>query len=238
MIFCLYMEESKGAWCVDMKNIGNLDFGALSSEEVRELGFNVLFQEEDGTYDWIYSLKMLQNRSLINFILKIIAIMFLLIAVISAFIVDDFSGLLWFLGILALCFAGVILITYFATWLVNTLYKGNYLLVFQMNEKELVFSQTTDQAQVTRIISAASAAVNAASHNVGGTIAGAGLALSPNAYRSEFAKVKSIKGKRKDNLIWVNSFLQYQMVYVPDAFYDFVWNYITQRCPNARISER
>ncbi len=106
-----------------------------------------------------------------------------------------------------------------------------------MNERELAFSQTTDQKQITRTISAASAAVNAAGRNVGGTIAGAGLALSPNAYRSAFAKVKSIKAKRKDNLIWVNTFLQYQMVYVPDAFYDFVWNYITQRCPNARISE-
>ena len=222
---------------MDIKNIGNIDFESLSSEEARELGFNVLFQEEDGTYDWIYSMKMFQNRSILKLILKIIGLMFVLMAVIFAFLIHDFSSLLPFLGILALCFAGVVLITFFATWLVNTLYKGNYLLVYQMNERELAFSQTTDQRQITRTISAASAAVNAAGRNVGGTIAGAGLALSPNAYRSAFAKVKSIKAKRKDNLIWVNTFLQYQMVYVPDAFYDFVWNYITQRCPNARISE-
>ena len=222
---------------MDIKNIGNIDFASLSSEEARELGFNVLFQEEDGTYDWIYCMKMFQNRSILKFILKIIGLMFVLMAVIFAFLIHDFSSLLPFLGILALCFAGVVLITFFATWLVNALYKGNYLLVYQMNDRELVFSQTTDQKQITRTISAASAAVNAAGRNVGGTIAGAGLALSPNAYRSEFAKVKSIKAKRKDNLIWVNTFLQYQMVYVPDAFYDFVWNYITQRCPNARISE-
>ncbi len=222
---------------MDIKNIGNIDFESLSSEEARELGFNVLFQEEDGTYDWIYSMKMFQNRSILKLILKIIGLMFVLMAVIFAFLIHDFSSLLPFLGILTLCFAGVVLITFFATWLVNTLYKGNYLLVYQMNERELAFSQTTDQRQITRTISAASAAVNAAGRNVGGTIAGAGLALSPNAYRSAFAKVKSIKAKRKDNLIWVNTFLQYQMVYVPDAFYDFVWNYITQRCPNARISE-
>ena len=222
---------------MDIKNIGNIDFESLSSEEARELGFNVLFQEEDGTYDWIYSMKMFQNRSILKLILKIIGLMFVLMAVIFAFLIHDFSSLLPFLGILALCFASVVLITFFATWLVNTLYKGNYLLVYQMNERELAFSQTTDQRQITRTISAASAAVNAAGRNVGGTIAGAGLALSPNAYRSAFAKVKSIKAKRKDNLIWVNTFLQYQMVYVPDAFYDFVWNYITQRCPNARISE-
>ena len=38
--------------------------------------------------------------------------------------------------------------------------------------------------------------------------------------------------------IWVNTFLQSLMIYVPDEFYDFVWNYITQRCDKARISER
>ena len=48
-------------------------------------------------------------------------------------------------------------------------------------------------------------------------------------------KVRSVKGKRADNLIWVNTFLQYQQVYVPKSAYNFVWNYITERCVNAKI---
>ena len=64
------------------------------------------------------------------------------------------------------------------------------------------------------------------------------MALSPNGYLAKFAKVRSVKGVRKDNMIWVNTFLQYLMVYVSDEYYDFVWNYITQRCVNARIIEK
>ena len=112
------------------------------------------------------------------------------------------------------------------------------MLVYQMNNDEIMFSQTTDQAEMTRTIAAASAIVNAAGKNAGGTIAGTGLAMRPNIYTAKFAKVSSVIGDRKDNLIWVNTFLQSLMIYVPDEFYDFVWNYIIQRCDRARISER
>ena len=45
------------------------------------------------------------------------------------------------------------------------------------------------------------------------------------------------KGKKRDNLIWVNIFMQFLMVYVPDGAYDFVWDHITARCVNARITQ-
>ncbi len=228
----------KGESGVDIKNIENIDFGSLSSEEAKELGFNVLFQEEDGTFDWIFSLKLLKNRSLLKFVIKVIALICVLIAVVFIIVVRDPGLLLMILGILVLCFAGGSLIAVFATWVVNAMYKGNYLLVYQLNDRQLLFSQTSDQAQITKIISVASAAVNAAGNNLGGAIAGAGLAMSPNAYSSDFSKVKAVRGNKKDNLIWVNSFFQYQMVYVPDSFYDFVWDYVTQRCPKAKIKKR
>ena len=53
---------------MDIKNIESLDPGSLTSEEARELGLNVIFLEEDGTYDWIYCLKMLQNLSMFKFV--------------------------------------------------------------------------------------------------------------------------------------------------------------------------
>ena len=112
------------------------------------------------------------------------------------------------------------------------------MLIYEMNEQGLTFSQTTDQAQITRTIAAASAAVNAAGGNAGGVIAGTGLALSPNSYHADFSKVRSVKGRKSDHLIWVNTFLQYLMVYVPDDAYDFVWTYITERCVNASISSK
>ncbi len=223
---------------MEIKNLDHLDFGSLSSEEADQLGLNVIFLEKDGTYDWIYCLRMFQNLSMFKFVMKLMIFMFAAITVILLVLTGGSGDILWLLGILGLCFAAVILIVLFSFWLVNKLYKGRYMLIYEMNEQGLTFSQTTDQAQITRTIAAASAAVNAAGGNAGGVIAGTGLALSPNSYHADFSKVRSVKGRKSDNLIWVNTFLQYLMVYVPDDAYDFVWTYITERCVNASISSK
>ncbi|MDO4803907.1 MAG: hypothetical protein Q4A32_03690 [Lachnospiraceae bacterium] len=221
---------------MDIKNIESLDFASLSSEEASELGLNVVFLEEDGTYNWIYCLKMFQNLSMFKFIMKVIGIIYAFIIITMLVLTRGSDDFLWLLGIFGLTFVAIVLIVLFSIWLVDKLYKGNYMLIYEMNEEGITFSQTTDQAQITRTIAATSAAVNAVSGNVGGVVAGSGLAMRPNSYNAKFSKVNSVKGKRSDNLIWVNTFLQYLMVYVPDEAYDFVWNYITERCVNARIS--
>ena len=223
---------------MEIKNLDHLDFGSLSSEEADQLGLNVIFLEKDGTYDWIYCLRMFQNLSMFKFVMKIMIFMFAAITVIMLVLTGGSGDVLWLLGILGLCFAAVILIVLFSFWLVDKLFKGRYMLIYEMNEQGLTFSQTTDQAQITRTIAATSAAVNAAGGNAGGVIAGTGLALSPNSYHADFSKVRSVKGRKSDNLIWVNTFLQYLMVYVPDDAYDFVWTYITERCVNASISSK
>ena len=223
---------------MEIKNLDHLDFGSLSSEEADQLGLNVIFLEKDGTYDWIYCLRMFQNLSMFKFVMKLMIFMFAAITVIMLVLTGGSGDVLWLLGILGLCFAAVILIVLFSFWLVDKLFKGRYMLIYEMNEQGLTFSQTTDQAQITRTIAAASAAVNAAGGNAGGVIAGTGLALSPNSYHADFSKVRSVKGRKSDHLIWVNTFLQYLMVYVPDDAYDFVWTYITERCVNASISSK
>ena len=223
---------------MEIKNLDHLDFGSLSSEEADQLGLNVIFLEKDGTYDWIYCLRMFQNLSMFKFVMKLMIFMFAAITVILLVLTGGSGDILWLLGILGLCFAAVILIVLFSFWLVDKLFKGRYMLIYEMNEQGLTFSQTTDQAQITRTIAAASAAVNAAGGNAGGVIAGTGLALSPNSYHADFSKVRSVKGRKSDHLIWVNTFLQYLMVYVPDDAYDFVWTYITERCVNASISSK
>ena len=175
---------------------------------------------------------------MMKFIFKVVAICFIPVTAMLLFLSWGSDEFAMMVGILAACFGVVMLITLFSVWFVNTIYKGSYMLVYQMNNDAIMFSQTTDQAAMTRTIAGASAAVNAAGNNIGGVIAGTGLAMSPNVHIAKFAKVSSVRGNRADNLIWVNTFLQSLMIYVPDEFYDFVWNYIRERCDRARISER
>ena len=180
---------------MDIKNIESLDFGSLTTEEASELGLNVIFLEEDGTYDWIYCLKMFQNLSLFKFVMKVIAIIYAFIIITLLVLTKGSGDILWLLGILGLVFAAVVVIVLFSFWLVDKLYKGSYMLIYEMNDVGITFSQTTDQAQITRAIAATSAAVNAAGGNVGGVIAGTGLAMRPNSYHADFAKVRSVKWK-------------------------------------------
>ncbi len=219
------------------KRIEDIDFLSLTTEEAEKLGLNAIYQEEDGTYDWIYCMNMMKDLSMLKFYYKVIGLCFLPIILLMIWMAltgrFDWSSFL----IVMLCFVVVLLIVVFAVWLVNKLFQSKYMLIYQMNNEGLTFSQTTDQAEMTRTIAAASAAASAAGGHTGGVISGSGMALSPNAYYSEFSKVRSVRGVRKDNLIWVNTFLQFQQVYVPAGSYDFVWNYITQRCVNARIHE-
>lgn len=223
---------------MNIKNIESLDFSSLTSEEAGELGLNVIFVEDDGTYDWIYCLKMLQNRSMLKFVMKIIAIIYAIIIITLLVLAGRSDDILLILGILGLVFVAVMVIVLFSFWLVDKLYKGNYMLIYEMNTRGITFSQTTDQAQITRAVAAASAAASAAGGNVGGVVSGTGLAMRPNSWHAEFSKVRSVKGDRSENLIWVNTFLQYLMVYVPDDAYDFVWTYITSRCVNAKIIQK
>ena len=217
------------------KNIEEIDFLSLTTEEAEKLGLNAIFEEEDGTYDWIYCMNMMKDRSMFSFYFKVVGLCFLPIVLMMLWMAASSNLSMFTFLITMLSFGGVLLVVVFAIWLVNTMYGGKYMLIYQMNNEGITFSQTADQAAMTRAVAAASAAVSAAGGNTGGVISGTGMTLRANAYHSKFEKVRSVIGKRADNLIWVNTFLQYQQVYVPKSAYNFVWNYITERCVNAKI---
>ena len=220
---------------MDTNNLESIDFLSLTTEEAEKLGLNYIFQEEDGTYDWIYCMNMMKDLSMFKLCLKICFLCFLPFILMMLWMAANGQLRSDVFIITMLSFGGVILVVIFAVWLVNTMYRGKYMLIYQMNNDGITYSQTTDQAAMTRAVAATSAAVSAAGGNVGGVISGTGMSLRTNGYYSDFSKVRSVKGVRKDNVIWVNTFLQFQQVYVPKGSYDFVWNYITQRCTKARI---
>ena len=49
---------------MDIKNISSIDMSSLSTEQAYELGLNSIFLEDDGTYNWIYCMKMRQDLRL------------------------------------------------------------------------------------------------------------------------------------------------------------------------------
>ncbi len=219
---------------METTDIGSIDFMNLSSEEARNLGIGVMFHDEDdGSYKWIYGMDMMKEKSMMKIVLIVMNIVFIPILLLLFFLSlrDGFrlQEAMLFFGV----YVVIMIICVLSTWFVNLMYKGSYMMLYQMNDEELAFAQVRDQAQITKMIASAHAAVSSAAGEAGGVISGTALTLAPNTTYTTFKKVRSIRANRKDHLIWVNSFMLFQMVYVTEEYYDFVLNYILERCKKA-----
>jgi hypothetical protein len=67
-------------------------------------------------------------------------------------------------------------------------------------------------------------------------VVGAGMMAAGNSsMSSDFLFVRKVIALRKMNTIQVNERLSKNRVYVSDEDFDFVFDYISSRCPNAKI---
>ena len=125
---------------MDIKNISIIDMSSLSTEQAQELGLNCIFLEDDGTYNWIYCMKMLQDLSMFKFIFKIISVIYALMVITILIMIHGSGDVLELLRIFALCYGVIVLVIIFSFWLVDKIFKGNYMLIFEMNEEGITFS--------------------------------------------------------------------------------------------------
>ena len=93
---------------MDIKNISSIDMSSLSTEQAYELGLNSIFLEDDGTYNWIYCMKMRQDLSMFKFIFKIVSAMYALMVIIILLMIHGSGDVLELLGIFALCLKATI----------------------------------------------------------------------------------------------------------------------------------
>ena len=220
---------------MEQNELNNVNFLNLSSEEAQKLGIGVMFHDDEGNYKWIYCVDMNKNPIMLKTVLIVMQIAYLPVWILALYMSIE-RGVDWeILGIIFLCYLAVMLIAVGATWFIKVIYKGNYFMVYQMNEEGIWFAQVTDQADKTKMIASLNAAIGAASGNVGQVISGSAMTIAAGSAYSRFKKVRRIRASRQDELIRMTSFLLYQMIFVPEKDYDFVWNYITERCTRADI---
>ena len=60
------------------------------------------------------------------------------------------------------------------------------------------------------------------------------MAATRDSMTSDFGVVKKVVPRRWMHMIKVNAFLEKNRVYVEDADFDFVYNYIYSHCPQAQ----
>ena len=163
----------------------------------------------------------------------IIVVGFLIFGFFLYVIHGDWAGL-WGMakatGLVLLIFLGL---TFLGVVLVAIAYRGNYEVLFVMDEKEIAHIQVPQQFKKAQKLAAVTAMAGAAGGSF--TTAGAGmLAVSKNASISVFAHVKRVKARRWLHVIKVNQLFEHNQVYVRKEDFDFVYNYIKSRCPKVK----
>ena len=189
----------------------------------------------DGKYRWVYEMHLLKNPTIFFTVLKVMMISI---------------GIVWLFGLII--GLGDMSLDYFLFWtklsgimlglfvvltiigvLITAAILGKYVVLFEMDEKEVVHIQMPRQVKKAEVIGFITVLVGAMAKNP--TTMGTGLlAASKSRSSSEFANVRRVKAYRKRNLIKVNQLFNKNQVYVADEDFDFVYNFIKSRCPKAK----
>ena len=187
---------------------------------------------QDGIYRWVYELSMLKNPAILLTLLKIfggiIIGMWLLLNISDGF--DSFVETTKVMGLVLVGLCALILVSYL---LVAALFGGKYCCLFEMDEQQIAHIQLPRQFKKAQVAGWIAMLAGAIAGNPVATGAGI-LAASRNKLTNQFSKVRSIKAKPSRNTIYVKGTLKSNQIYVDDANFQFVLDYLLSHCPNAR----
>ena len=192
---------------------------------------------KDSKYRWKYEMNMLTNPSIFLTVFKVFFYIGLVGFVVFGFFIyaihGNWAGLWGMAKAMLIVLAIMFGLTALGVLVVAAVYRGKYIVLFEMDEKGIAHIQAPEQFKKAQKLAKVTAMAGAARGSV--TTAGAGmLAASKNASTSEFAKVRRVKPRRWMNVIKVNMLLEKNQVYVPKEDFDFVYDYIKSRCVNAK----
>ena len=196
----------------------------------------------DGKYRWVYEVPMLKNPSILFDVYKVLGISFgvvwlfnmLLIGCENGFDLDSLWGITSGFLVLILVF----LVIGYIAYVIVAWYNGwKYVVLFTMDEKEVVHQQMPRQVEKAKVLGALTGAltvlVGAAAGKPG--VMGTGvLAASRSTSTSELANVARLIPCRRLHLIKVNQLLNKNRVFVPDEDFDFVYDFLCRHCPKAK----
>ena len=189
----------------------------------------------DGKYRWVYEMNLLKNPTIFFTVLKVMMIsvgivwLFGLVIGIGNMSLDYFLFWTKLTGIMI----GIFFVLTIIGVLITAAVLGKYVVLFEMDQKEVTHIQMPRQVKKAEVIGLITALVGAMAKSP--TTIGAGvLATAKTKSTSEFVNVRRVKARRRFNLIKVNQLFDKNQVYVADEDFDFVYNFIKSRCINAK----
>jgi hypothetical protein len=193
----------------------------------------------DGKYRWYYEFNMMKNPTVLFTVWKVLGIsvgaVFLFTAALNLFgSVDKLAGLLFSLKLL-LIMAGIFLVLSVVSYFVVALIFGfKYVVLFEMDDGSVRHIQCKKQVKRAEVIGWITMLAGLAAGKPAIAALGMNSAVRSES-TSEFKSVRTVKIRRKRNTIHVNQLFDKNQVYAEDADFDFVAEYIKERCVNAKI---
>lgn len=203
---------------------------SLSQEEI--IKQNGIVKKTDGSYIWYYELRMFKNPTILFTLFKIFASINFVISLIVGFV--DSKGIFESIKLIALFNLygdlGLLALVALAYSVYALILGRKYCVIFEMNERNVSHKQLDKQFKKAEVISFLTTFVGGAAGSA--TTMGAGLlAGTKNEMITQFNKVKTIVVKRNRSVIYLQSGLSWNQIYVRKEDFDFVLDHIRKRLP-------
>lgn len=192
---------------------------------------------KDGKYRWKYEMNMLTNPTIFLTVFKIffyiILVGFVVFGTFIYAIHGDWEGLLGMAKAMLIAMGVFFGLTILGVLGVAIMYRGKYIVIFEMDEKQIAHIQEPKQFRKAQKFSAVTAMAGVAAGSY--STAGAGmLSATKNSSTSILANVRRVKPRRWLHVIKVNQLLNKNQIYVPKEDFDFVYDFLKKHCINAK----
>jgi hypothetical protein len=206
-------------------------------QQKEDIGNRVMLCK-DGRYRWIHEVNMFKNPSILFDVWKVLGITMLIVIVIVGFILVisgdlDVDGMLG-MGKAMLITAAIMAVLSIIGYLVYALIAGGkYIVLFTLDEKEVVHQQMPRSAKKGQIIGDLAILAGLATGRIG-TIGTGMLAKSHTSMTTTLSDVKRLTPCPRMNMIKVNETLSKNRVYVCKEDFFLVYNFLCEHCMNAK----
>jgi hypothetical protein len=206
-------------------------------QQKEDIGNRVMLCK-DGKYRWIHEVNMFKNPSILFDVWKVLGITMLIVIVIVGFILVisgdlDVDGMLG-MGKAMLITAAIMAVLSIIGYLVYALIAGGkYIVLFTLDEKEVVHQQMPRSAKKGQIIGDLAILAGLATGRMG-TIGTGMLAKSHTSMTTTLSDVKRLTPCPRMNMIKVNETLSKNRVYVCKEDFFLVYNFLCEHCMNAK----
>jgi hypothetical protein len=189
---------------------------------------------DDGVYRWVYVYDLWKNYTVILEIEKIFILTAMVIMIIQGLLGIREKGIVKRLisaaqeaGVILAVMTGLLLISYPIYCLLS---KGKYCVLFEMDDRSIMHTRMEKKVEKEDLVEwlwAANEILDSRLLSTGLSIATA----SEASIETVFADVRKVTVSRKGKTITLRCRITRNQVYVPDDRFEFIRDFILERCP-------